>query len=558
MRRLRGIAAAPGVAAAPPYRLAFDAGPGGARLDLDAAVEVAVAQLDALAARLAAAGRPDEGAIFDAQALLAQDEELLGAARTSVAAGEGVDAAVVAAGEEAATMLAALDDETLAARAADVRDVAARIARAARGEAPPRLERPSVLVAADVAPSITAELDRSLLAGIALEGGSRTSHAAILARALGIPAVVGIPGLLAAVEGAGELIVDGTSGEVIVEPDAAARGHAIAAGDAHRAQLARDLALATQPLALAGGHRLVLAANIGSPEEAARAVAAGAEAVGLFRTEFAFLERAAAPDEATQAAAYASVLRTLGPRPVVMRLLDVGGDKPLPYLPMPVEANPFLGVRAIRLVHAHREIMATQLRAILRASRAAGVAEPRIMAPMVADLADLREVRGLLDEALAATGGDGVAPRLGIMVEVPSAVLVADQLAREAAFFSVGTNDLTQYLLAADRTNPALAERQDPLHPAVLRAIARVVAAAGAGGIEVAVCGEMGGDPAGALLLAGLGVDELSMDAGAFGGVKRALAGVTLAEARSLAGAALELDDAAAVRRLVGVRVGTA
>lgn len=554
MKTLRGIAAAPGVAAAPPHRLAAATGMGDARLDLDAAVAVAAAQLDALAARLVADGRPDEGAIFEAQALLARDEELLGAARTRIEAGEAPDVACMAAGEEAALMLAALDDETLAARATDVRDVAARIARAVRGEAPPRLERRSVLVAADLAPSITAELDRSLLAGIALEGGSRTSHAAILARALEIPAVVGIPGLLAAIDGAAELVVDGSTGEVVVDPDTAARERAAASAAAYRVQLGRDAALAAQPLATADGHRIILGANVGGPDEAARAVAAGAEAIGLFRTEFAFLERAGAPDQATQAAAYASVLRTLAPRPVVVRLLDVGGDKPLPYLPMPAEANPFLGVRAIRLASEHRDVVVTQLRAILHAAREAGVDAPQIMVPMVADLGDLRAARALLDEALATVGG-GLAPRLGIMVEVPSAVLVADQLAREAAFFSIGTNDLTQYLLAADRTNPALADRQDPLHPAVLRAVARVVEAGHAGGIEVAVCGEMGGDPGGAVLLVGLGVDELSMDAGAFAAVKRALGAVTLADARALAIAALELEAAAEVRRLVATRL---
>lgn len=549
MTRLRGIAAARGVAVAPPHVLGT-ATPGGAeRRDLDAAVDVAVTQLDGLRTRLVAGGREDEAGIFEAQALLARDEELLAGARERIAAGGPTDEAIVAAGDAAAAVLEALDDPLLAARAADVRDVAARIARAVRGEAVAQLSRRSIVVAHDLAPSVTAELEPSLLAGIALEAGSGTSHAAILARALEIPAVLAIPGLLAAAAGAAELVVDGTTGEVIVDPDAADRAAAIGAGEAAAAGRARDRALRSRPLATADGVRVMLAANIGRPEEAQRAVDAGAEGIGLLRTEFMFGDRATAPDAAAQAAAYASVLRTFGSRPVVVRLLDVGGDKPLPYVPATPEANPFLGVRAIRLAARHPELLEVQLRGILAAAETAGVAEPHVMAPMVADLADLRMVRRLLDEALA-SGASTVRPRLGIMVEVPSAVLIADQLAAEADFLSIGTNDLTQYVLAADRTNPELADRQDPAHPAVLRAIGMVVAGAARSGVPVAVCGEMAGDPLGALLLVGLGITELSMDPAAFGAVKRALGAVSMAEAQELARHALDQTDAAAVRTM--------
>lgn len=544
MIRLRGVAAAPGVAVAPPQLLERSVA-GGERLDLDAAVDLTVRQLEALAARLAAGGRPDEAAIFEAQILLARDVELLAGAREAVDGGTPADDAITAAGEAAAAMLADLDDELLAGRAADVRDVAARIARAVRGESVQPLTRRVVVVARDLAPSVTAELDASLMAAIALEGGSRTSHAAILARALGIPAVVAVPGLLAAVTDAVAVVVDGARGEVVLEPDSAERARADAAIAADDRRRESDRAYRDRPLATADGTRIMLAANVGRPEDAPRAVEAGAEGVGLLRTEFLFADRSAAPDEATQAAAYASVLRAFGERPVVVRLLDVGGDKPLPYVPMPPEANPFLGVRAIRLAGPHPDLLRTQLRAILAAAAAAGVAEPHLMAPMVADLADLRAIRALLDEALVAH--PALRPRLGIMVEVPSAVLVADQLATEAAFFSIGTNDLTQYLLAADRTNPALAERQDPRHPAVLRAVARVVEGARGRAVPVAVCGEMAGDALGAVLLVGLGVTELSMEPAAFASVKRALAAVTLADARELATRALEAIDAAAV-----------
>lgn len=551
MIRLNGIAAAPGVAVARPQRLEHgEPGANGPPLDLDGSVAQAVAELEVVTERMAATGRTDEAAIFGAQALLAADEELLGPARAAIAAGAPVDAAVLAAGEAVAAVFESLDDEILAARGADARDVAERIARAARGEPAPRLTERVVVVARDLAPSVTAELDRDLLAGIALEAGSRTSHAAILARALEIPAVLGVPGLLDALPGVSEMVVDGGTGEVVLDPDESERQRARDAAARHLAAAAADERLREEPLRTSDGHRVTLGANIGGPEDAARAIAAGAEAVGLLRTEFTFVDRGVEPDEATQAAAYASVLGQFGSRPVVMRLIDVGGDKPLAYLPLAPERNPFLGVRAIRLARRSPELLRTQLRAMLRAALAAGVRTPRIMAPMVADLADLRMVRRLLDEALAEVGA-ALDSRLGIMVEVPSAVLLADALAAEAAFFSIGTNDLTQYLLAADRTNPDLAASQDPLHPAVLRAIAQLAQAAQRAGIPVAVCGEMAGDPAGAVLLVGLGIDELSMDPSAFGAVKRALGDVTLARASELAARSLDLDDAVAVRRLV-------
>jgi phosphoenolpyruvate-protein kinase (PTS system EI component) len=293
------------------------------------------------------------------------------------------------------------------------------------------------------------------------------------------------------------------------------------------------------------------AANIGDPDEAEAAFAAGAEAIGLFRTEFAFASRSTQPDEAEQAAAYARVLRAAGSAEVVVRLVDIGGDKPIPFLALEPEANPFLGVRAIRLAVRHPELLPTQLRAILRASADAG-RPAALMAPMVADEADLDLLLELVAAARAAVP-DAPAPRVGIMVEVPSTVLLADRLAPRVDFMSIGTNDLTQYLLAADRTNPALAARQDPLHPAVLRAVARVVAAArDAPSCAVAVCGEMAGDPAGSLLLVGLGVDELSMEPRAFGAVKRALSAHTLPELAAVADAAQSLPSAEAVRASIG------
>ncbi|HSJ00483.1 MAG TPA: phosphoenolpyruvate--protein phosphotransferase [Patescibacteria group bacterium] len=550
--RLQGVAAAPGVARAAPWIFRPPEADGGPRIPIADAARAAAAELERLATRLRDEGNEEEAAIFDAQSLMAVDEELIGVAKEREAAGEDAVDAMHAAGEATAAIFEGLDDELLAARAADVRDVAARIARHVVGGTAPSLEQRSIVVATDLAPSVTVELDRALLAGIALEGGSRTSHAAILARALGIPAVVSVPGLIERASAAGTLAIDGGSGLVVLDPDAAAIEELDRAAAANEESRAADEAFRDRPLATADGHRVACYANVGEPAEAAAAFAAGAEGIGLFRTEFAFAGRSTAPTEDEQAAAYEEVLRAAGDAEVIVRLADIGGDKPLPYLPIATEANPFLGVRAIRLATLHPELFATQARAILRASARAG-RPASIMAPMVADAADVAYVRDLVAAARAEVP-DAPAPRVGIMVEIPSAALLADQLAPMVDFMSIGTNDLTQYLLAVDRTNPALAERQDAVHPAVLRAIARVVEGAHASPnrCEVAVCGELAGDPQGAILLIGLGVDELSMGAGSIGAVKRAVAGRTRDEMAAIARQALTVESAAQVRALVG------
>jgi phosphoenolpyruvate-protein phosphotransferase len=558
---LQGVPAAPGAAIASVWRYEpLDlASPEAEVMDLDAAVAVSVEQLEALARQLDDQGQADEAEILRAQLEMARDEMLLDEARQRIDAGEATASAILAAGESVAATLAQLDDELLAARAADVRDVAARIARAVRGLEAPSLSERSLAVAYDLPPSVTAELDRSLLAGIVLEAGSRTAHAAILARALGIPAVVGVSGLLAALGDAGTVAIDGDSGEVWLDPDDAQRAGVEARIRTERERIAADRELAGQPLRTSDGHRLMLAANIGQPEEARRALDAGAEGVGLFRTEFMFMGRAGPPDEATQTDAYRQVFRAFGDRPVVVRLLDLGGDKDIPYLGLDPEANPFLGVRALRIARRRPELLVTQLRAILRAGAEAGV-EPHVMAPMVADLSDVELYRSLADQARSGLERDGVAcpasVQLGIMVEVPSAVALADQLAARVDFFSVGTNDLTQYLLAADRTNPALAAWQDPMHPAVLRALRDVVRAAASATIGVAVCGEMAGDPLAAVVLAGLGIDELSMEASSFGAVKRMLRAVTMADAQRVAAGCLGATSGAEARAIADDALG--
>ena len=568
---IRGIGAAPGYAVGPVWRYTA-AGSAGPRegepavrgLAIADAAAIAAEELDELAGRLRAQGRAGEAGILEAQALMATDE-LIVAEAERLASHDGVSSpadlarAVQEAGRAAAATLAALDDELLSARAADVGDVAARIARVLTGRRITPPPEPSIAIADDLPPSVALDLPAGSLLGVVLQEGSRTSHAVILSRALGIPAVVAAPGVLEAVAGmAGRTgsiraAVDGTTGEVFLDPSPAVEAEL--AGRRRRSEAGALAARALRGAAgqTASGRRIALVANIGRPGEAARALEAGAEGVGLFRTEFLFMGRQDPPAEAEQTAAYRAVLAAFGPeRPVVIRLADIGGDKAIPYLQLPAEENPFLGVRGLRLAYgAGRALLVTQLRAIFRAGAEAGVT-PRVMAPMVATAEDVGLLVGLRDEAAAGLDAEGVArsSRLvtGIMVEVPSAALLAASLAPQVEFLSIGTNDLTQYVLAADRTNARLGALQDALHPAVLRAIVATVAGGDESGVPTAVCGELASDPAGALVLAGLGVDELSMDPAALDAVRLALRLATDAELEQLGRDALASRTAAEAR----------
>jgi multiphosphoryl transfer protein len=522
----------------------------------------AAAQLDRLAARVRAHGRAEDAAIFEAQALLATDRKVLDDAIARAVAGQAPAAAVESAADGVAAKMAALDDELLAARAADFRDVGARIARIIRGESLVLPTEPSIAVAEDLPPSVAEEMPEDLLLGVAIQGGSATSHVVILARGRGIPAVVAVPALLAAAGDAAMIGLDGTTGEVVIDPDATQVAEFEARAEALAARRHAAAALRDRPAATADGQRVTLLANIGGPADVARALEMRAEGVGLFRTEFLFMKRQSPPSEAEQIEPYRQVFDAFGPdRPVVIRLADIGGDKAIPYLNLAVEANPFLGVRAIRLAGQYRELLSAQLRAIWRAAGRAGVT-PHVMAPMVATIADVELLLELRDEARAAVAasGDPLPDRMitGVMIEIPSAAIQAAEIARLVDFFSIGTNDLTQYTLAADRSNAALAYLQDALHPAVLKLIAGVVAGAAESRVTVAVCGELAGDPAGALVLAGLGVTELSADAGSLDGLRAALSSVTRRQLDDLGRQALTAADAsevrAAARRLLDSR----
>ena len=569
--RLSGVGAAPGIAVAPMWR--YRSGAHGAPslspdVDLEIAASKAADDLWSLADRLRSYGRPDEAGILEAQALMAVDPVLLEEARDRIASGATPRVAIIEASETFAATIADLPDELLAARAADVRDVGARIARVIAGASPELPTEPSIAVADDLPPSITAEIEPGLLLGIALQGGSRTAHAVILARGLGIPAVVGIADLLEVIDQAGaatpqrrlEVAIDGETGELVIAPTRADRIRFDLGIRDLAARAALGASLRARPAALLDGERVLLMANIGDPTECSRAIEAGAEGVGLFRTEFLFMRRGHPPSETEQVEAYRQVFAAFGnERPVVTRLADIGGDKDLPYLGLRPEANPFLGVRAIRLAYTSREMLTTQFRAIFRAGALASVT-PHVMAPMVASVADVTLLLELRDAARSSLLAEGLPcaenARIGIMVEIPAAALIADHLASMVDFFSIGTNDLTQYAMAADRGNAALGSLQDALHPAVLRLIDMCVRGADLRGIPVAVCGELAGDPAGAIILTALGVDELSTDAGSFSTIKTALSRVTRADLDRLRVEVLAVADADSVRSLAARFLG--
>jgi phosphoenolpyruvate-protein phosphotransferase len=492
--------------------------------------ERAVAYLKALSARLREKGMPDEAAIFDAQVLLVADPALEAVVVAHEQAGAPVAEAIRAAIDELAAPLESLDDPYLRERAADVRATGVALLG---DERPVQLPPGAILLAPALTPAETVNLPLQSIGGLGTAQGSATSHTAILARSLGIPAVLGLgPEALAWPEGT-RAILDGEAGVLILEPDMATQARYEQLQLEHRAALANRAGLRELPAETSDGRRIALWANIGGLAEVDAAIKAGAEGIGLLRTEFLFLQRSAPPSEDEQVDAYAAVLHRMAGRPVVVRTLDVGGDKPLPYLPALSEPNPFLGERGIRFSQHFPDLFRTQLRALLRAATQGDL---RIMLPMVATTADLEwahdQMQGVADDLRAAGINFRAEVPLGIMVETPAAALMADRLASKAAFFSVGSNDLAQYTLAADRTLARLAGRYNGDEPAVYRLIAMTIAGARTAGIAVGICGELAADPEAAVALLGLGVDELSMAPSSIGAVKERIRATTFADAQ--------------------------
>jgi phosphocarrier protein FPr len=561
---LAGLPASPGIVLGParhvragtidiPREPSTD--PGAERSRLEEALAATRRDIAQSRTQMAAAGAGYEATIFDAHLLFLDDPALLDPARAAIA-GEGRNAAD--AWDSTASALeaewSALDDEYLRERAVDLHSVAQQVLAHLAGVARPALtlSDPGILIARDLTPADTAALDRDVVLGLATAGGGPTSHSALLARSLGIPAVVGLGDALLDIDDGVPLLLDGEQGTVTVAPsdEVAEAAERRRAGRARLAEEAR--VRAAEPAATRDGVDIEVAANLGSPDEAPVAVDAGADAVGLLRTEFLFLSATTTPGEDDQEAAYRAIAEAMGSRPVTARTLDAGSDKPLAFLAQPLEANPALGVRGLRLGLAAPDVLTTQLRALLRVAADHPL---RIMFPMVASIDELRAARRMVDETREDLARRGVAVpddlEVGIMVEVPAAALAAPVLATEADFFSIGTNDLAQYTLAADRTNERVAGLADALHPAVLELIRRTAEAGSAHGRWVGVCGELGGDLDAVPILLGLGVRELSMAAPAIPLVKAAIRELDLDTAADLAAAALRAESAAAVRRLV-------
>jgi phosphocarrier protein FPr/phosphocarrier protein len=515
------------------------------RARLESARHEARQQIEAVKAKLT---DPSKAQILDAHLELLEDPDLSDLAISEISEGKSAGFAWRAAFENQARALDALDNPLLRERAGDIRDVGRRMLALLAGVKQAQIEVPadSILIAEELSPSDTASLDRSKVVGFCTTTGGATSHVAILARALGIPAICGIDEEALQLANDTLVVLDGTHGSLRRNPSAGELEQA-------RERIGRQTAkreeekLAASKLAMtADGHRVEVVANIRNAQEARDAVLAGAEGVGLLRSEFLFDNRDTAPSEDEQAAQYCAVAEALGrERPLVVRTLDVGGDKPLSYLPLPEEDNPFLGLRGIRVSLDRPDIFRTQLRAILRA---ASIGNLHVMFPMVAAIEEVRAARKIL---LEEAGDRASSVKIGVMIEVPSAALIAEPLAREVDFFSIGTNDLTQYTLAMDRGHPKLARQADALHPAVLRLIGMTVDGAHKHGKWVGVCGGIASDAMAVPVLVGLGIDELSVSIPAVGSIKAQLARITMDEARKLAASVLQLGTAAEVRALL-------
>ncbi len=551
-----GVAASPGLAVGfirqlkrPEARIDETAGTADEEKScLEAAYARATNDLEALQVKLHSENNSPQAAIFAAHRELLEDPELVVIASSAIAKGLSAAAAWKRAYEQQAGELEEMENELLAERAHDLRDVGRRVLLILSGTEAEAVEfgEQTILVAEDLSPSETAQLDRTKILGFCTVHGGSTSHAAILARAMGIPAVVGAEARLLEVDDGAPVILNGSSGELRLNPPDELVSSVVDLREKMESQRKADLAAAKEPAVTTDGTSIEVVANIGKADEAVQIADLGGEGVGLLRSEFLFMERASAPTEEEQLEAYGNVLKAL-PKdaPLIIRTMDVGGDKPLRYLPMPAEENPFLGIRGVRVGLKYPELLRTQMRAVLRAASQGNV---KIMFPMIASVAEWREVKGMLDQEVERLGCSPIPA--GIMVEVPSAAVLAEQFADEVDFFSIGTNDLSQYTLAMDRGHPQLAASIDGLHPAVLNLIAITARAGAAKGRMVGVCGGIAGDIQAVPILIGLGVTELSVSLPDIPKVRALVRKLSLNDCQALAGRALKMNAAKAVREL--------
>ncbi len=564
MNVCQGIPASPGIAIGPAFcfqsaELKFDQKTISAtEPELDRfgkALETASIQIKSIKEKALLDAGIEEAEIFEAHSMFLEDPALVGEVLSKIAATHcNAEWALDQVVNALAAQLESLEDEYFRARAADVRDVGERVMRVLLGLPESdlsSLRTPSIIVAKDLTPSDTVRLEKSLVLGFATAEGGPTAHTAILAKALALPAVVGVGPELMDVSSGQEVALDGIRGLVILEPDADTKAEFADRQSRYLIESSNALSLAHEPAVTSDGINVEVVANVGNLDDARRALEAGAEGIGLLRTEFLYLDRSTAPSEEEQYHAYRDILEAMGERPVVVRTLDVGGDKELPYLDLGTEANPFLGWRAIRMCLDRPEFFKIQLRALLRASPGHDL---RIMFPMIATLEEVRSAKSLLLEASDEIKAEGhvITDKLqiGIMVEIPAVAVLADQFAREVDFFSIGTNDLTQYTMAAERTNDRVAHLGDAIHPAVLRQIQRVIEAAHANEIWVGLCGELAGDPEAIPILLGLGLDEFSMAPASIPRAKALMRRWSQKDAVNLALEAVDQDSASSVREI--------
>lgn len=568
---LRGIAAASGYAMGPAFLLQeTEAEIVRRELSPEAEMEVkrfeaevnqSIAELEELKVQTEEKMGEEHANIFGTHILVLQDEEYIGRVKEMIQSNRiNAEAALEDATQEIVTLFESMDNEYLRERAADIRDVSKRIMNHLLGLEAGGLSQVKdsvVLLAHDLTPSDTAQLDRDKIAGFATNIGGRTSHSAIMARSMEIPAVVGLNDVTAKVKSGDYVILDGAKGILLINPEESVIASYKELQQKYEARLQELKKFHDKPSVTADGHLLEIVSNIGNPQDAHAAERSGAEGIGLYRSEFLYMGRQSLPSEEEQFDAYKVVAEIFGSKaPVVIRTLDIGGDKELPYMDLPKEANPFLGYRAIRLCLDRKDIFKTQLRAILRASSFGNI---KLMYPMIATMQELREANAILAEVKQELDKENIPynreMEVGMMIEVPAAALVADQLAREVDFFSIGTNDLVQYTMAADRMNERVSYLTEPFNPAVLRLIRNVINAAHQQGKWAGMCGEMAGNLTAIPLLVGLGLDEFSMSAGSILSARALMSRLNRPEMQKLAEEALNMTSAEEIKQYVESKV---
>jgi len=562
---LKGIAASSGIAIAKAYRLVepdlFFTKTNVEDVDKEVArlrdaVKLSLDELETIKDHALKNLGPDKAAIFDAHILVLMDPEMMGQIEDKIKSEKvNAEAALKEVSDMFVQIFASMDNEYMRERASDIRDVTKRVLAHLLNvtiPSPSLINEEVIVVAEDLTPSDTAQLNRNFVKGFTTDIGGRTSHSAIMARSLEIPAVVGTKVATKEISNGDMVILDGLSGEVYINPTEELLEEYKKKQEEYRKQLEEWSKLVNEPSVTADGVRVELVANIGTPKDVEGAVHNGAEGVGLFRTEFLYMDRDDFPSEEDQFEAYKTVLEGMQGKPVVVRTLDIGGDKKLSYLQLPEEMNPFLGFRAIRLCLDQTDLFRTQLRALLRASVYGNL---KVMFPMIATLDEFRKAKALFLEEKEKLVKEGIpvsdSIELGIMVEIPSTAVLADQFAKEVDFFSIGTNDLIQYTMAADRMNERVSYLYQPYNPSILRLVKMVIDASHKEGKWTGMCGEMAGDETAIPLLLGMGLDEFSMSASSILKARSLIRKLSKAEMEKLAEEALQKSTVDEVIELV-------